>query len=351
MSAEPGETVGVVGASARAATFSLLRAGYKVVAADLFADADLARCCAATRIESYPEGFAQWLARTKCDYWIYTGALENYPELVDQLAEIRPLLGCSGDQLKRVRDPLQLQELLRQADFCFPETIAAPADLPREEHWLGKTYQGSSGQGVGPTDGAPYYQRRVSGTPLSAVFHGNKLRGVTRQLVGEAWSGAAEFQYCGSIGPWPLPTGCAQQLHRLGELLCEAFHLVGWYGVDLIASDKQMWIVEVNPRFTAAVEIVERAQAVAGSCFGKVIHFAKRPLTIDAQLSDALLDRSGRIAWPALADIPAADSQIATGQPILTSFATDVSPEAVHAKLQHRVDELEQTLNSGAHVC
>ena len=138
----------IVGASARAAAFSAIRAGYEVVAADLFADADLARVAAVTRISNYPEGLADWLAATECDAWMYTGALENYPDLVDRMAAIRPLLGNSGAPLRDVRDPMKLQLALTGAGMLFPETRTSPAGLPLDGSWLCKTYGGASGSGV-----------------------------------------------------------------------------------------------------------------------------------------------------------------------------------------------------------
>ena len=308
-----GTTIAVVGASARAAAFSLLRAGRKVVAADLFADADLALHCRATKISPYPEGFADWLAATECDAWLYTGALENSPDLVDCLARSqlllgRPLLGHASEVLRRVRDPLELQTALLRAGLHFPETKIATSGKPENNAWLGKTYRGSCGSGVGKTSGAAYLQRRVEGVSLSAVFHSSQLLGVTRQLVGEAWAGAAEFQYCGSIGPWPLLPSVEQQLLRLGELICSEFGMTDLYGVDLLFDGEKLWTIEINPRYTAAVEVVERAYGISvfdsteqqqgHSCVGKVVLFAKAPLVISEETNHLFLQQVGGIAWP-----------------------------------------------------
>ncbi|MCH2113752.1 MAG: ATP-grasp domain-containing protein [Pirellulales bacterium] len=342
MSADRGAVIGVVGASARAASFTLLRAGNQVVAADLYADADLARVCRVSRVTPYPEGLIAWLEQTACRRWLYTGALENYPQLVDRLARIRPLIGAQGKGLVRVRDPLLLQEVLNRSGFHFPTTRDARQAHSGTERWLGKSYHGSSGSEVGHTAGKRYVQRYVEGTPLSAVFYGQKLCGVTRQLVGEAWTGAARYQYCGSIGPWPLRSGSQETLRRLGALLCQEFGLVGWYGVDLIAAGERLWTIEVNPRYTAAVEIVERAAQDRSACFGKAILFCKQPITVSAQLSAGLLGQCGEISWPRLADIPPARTQLRTGQPILTAFAVAPNPDAVEIELRQRVAELER---------
>ena len=351
---EAGTTIAVVGASARAAAFSLLRAGKKVVVADLFADDDLTQQCSATRITLYPEGFADWLATTDCDAWIYTGALENSPDLVDRLASSRTLLGHTGEVLRHVRNPLELQTALLRAGLQFPETKPATDGQKENDAWLGKTYRGSCGSGVGVTDGATYFQRRVEGVPLSAVFRGSQLLGVTRQLVGEAWAGAAEFQYCGSIAPWPLPEVTEQQLLRLGEVLCREFGMTDLYGVDLMLEGENLWAIEVNPRYTAAIEVVERAYGIsvfgssgqqqANSCVGKVVLFAKRSFIISEERHQQLMQQAGEIAWPTIADIPAISTEIAAGQPVLTLFAEADSCKAVAAQLQDRVAEVERQL-------
>ncbi len=364
MRVEVGGKIAVVGASARAAAFSLLRASQKVVVADLFADADLAQQCSATRIAPYPEGFADWLAATPCDAWLYTGALENSPDLVDRLARSqlllgRTLLGHTGEVLRRVRDPLELQTALLRAGLHFPETRITTSGEADSNAWLGKTYRGSCGSGVGVTEGAAYFQRRVEGTPLSAVFRGSQLLGVTRQLVGESWAGASEFQYCGSIGPWPLLSSVEHQLLRLGEVLCSEFGMTDLYGVDLLLDDKMLWAIEVNPRYTAAVEVVERAygisvfgptkQTPAKTCVGKVVLFAKRSLVISEEVHQQLMQQAGEIAWPAAADIPATDTEIAAGRPVSTLFAEADSCEAVAVRLQQRVAEVERQIYGLSH--
>src|SRR3954451_2715318 len=81
----------VIGASVRAMAFSAIRAGYKVYAIDLFADRDLAAVCPAVKIERYPQDFEAALAGGPQAPWTYTGALENYPQLIERLGTIRPL--------------------------------------------------------------------------------------------------------------------------------------------------------------------------------------------------------------------------------------------------------------------
>src|SRR6516162_6995898 len=85
----------IVGASARAAAFSALRAGLRPTCADLFADADLrARCpVRCVEVKDYPRGLLDLPELLTPGPWMYTGALENRPDLVEAMSRRRPLWG------------------------------------------------------------------------------------------------------------------------------------------------------------------------------------------------------------------------------------------------------------------
>src|SRR4029077_10621295 len=57
----------------------------------------------------------------------------------------------------------------------------------------------------------------------------------------------------------PIGEGLATKLRTLGEVLGRAFELLGWFGVDYVLRDEVPWPVEINPRYTASVEIHELA--------------------------------------------------------------------------------------------
>ena len=359
----PFRHLALVGASTRAAAESVYLSGRTAVAADLFADLDLQRLCPATQVEDYPAGLLTWLSTVECDGWLYTGALENYPELVAAMAQVRPLLGCPSETLTRVCDPLLLQKTLVREGLRFPETHTAAANPDGD--WLAKTYRGSSGSGVSsarePEVG--FLQRRISGIPGSAIFAGKTLLGVSRQLVGAAWTGAEEFQYCGSVAPWALPDAPMNQLVESGRVLYEQFDLQGLFGVDFIFDGTDVWPVEVNPRYTASVEALEVAlglQAIdwhLSACevtglpalpapkplpkptiFGKAVWFAPQPLSFSQEHSAWALDQDY------LTDIPQAGTEIERGEPVLTVRAEAWTIEEALEKLQSLIDTLAEQL-------
>jgi predicted ATP-grasp superfamily ATP-dependent carboligase len=373
------QLLAIVGASVRAAAASAVRAGFQVAAADLFADADLRRIAAATRIDNYTRGFRDWLANLapRPNAWMFTGALENRPDLVDTLSDIAPLWGNRGAVLQAVRSPWRLADVLDAAGLKFPEIRQSPGGLPTNGSWLIKTCRGASGTGVSaftgdesPVDGA-IYERRVPGTPCSAVFAashlGALLLGTVRQLVAEAWLGARDFQYCGAIGPLSLPVAVSAEIVAIGRALAQAFELRGLFGVDLVIDGDKVWVIEVNPRYTASIEVLERASGIqaiklhAATCserppiavqfpanvsvHGKAILFAKQNVLISTAISERLNRESAAATPPSVADIPAAEP-IARGRPIVTIFAESTSAERTLQILQNRVVRIEQTLYS-----
>src|SRR5437016_5423412 len=86
----------IVGASTRAAAFSALRAGLTPWCADLFVDADLQRRCPVERVapQEYPQCFIAIAANGPPGPWMYTGALENQPAMIETIARRRPLWGA-----------------------------------------------------------------------------------------------------------------------------------------------------------------------------------------------------------------------------------------------------------------
>jgi predicted ATP-grasp superfamily ATP-dependent carboligase len=383
----------IVGASVRAAAFSAIRAGYEVVAADLFADADLQRACSATRVTGYPDSLADWLAETECDAWLYTGALENHPGLITRMSKLRPLLGNSGKELRAVRDPMSLQRVLSVAGLSFPETVDSPQGLPQDGSWLCKTYRGAGGSGVWLLDGRgaleraereeAVFQRFIGGVSAAAVFVtselGAELLGITRQLVGDARAGAKPWHYAGSIGPHAVSPEVESQLIMLGDVLSKRLQLRGLVGVDLVIANNRSWVLEINPRYSASAEIVERTTgrvavrehvaACAGSnspesretntpttgqmryqvngiAHGKIILYAKRHVTITTAFFEWAVDQSSiDMEQCRLADIPSAGYEVSTGHPVLTLFAAASSKE-LDGSFAQRIADVESRLYS-----
>jgi predicted ATP-grasp superfamily ATP-dependent carboligase len=374
------ERIAVVGASVRAAAASAVRAGFQPLAADRFGDDDLVRIAPTTRVTDYPQGLLGWLEQLAPQpaAWMYTGALENHPGLVDTMAAECPLWGNPGPVLRAVRSPWRLAETLGAAGLLFPETRRSPAGLPPAGSWLVKTGRGAGGIGVKQLkdDHRPsglqgvVYQRRVAGDPAAAVFvavgGAAKLLGVVHQLVGQDWLGTGEFQYCGAIGPFPCADTTLAEIERIGNALADRFGLIGLFGVDLIIDGHRVWTIEVNPRYTASVEVVERAAGVhavaahveacrqkrlvfgqisrAAETYGKAILFAKRRVVVSENFADWASRESQAANWPTVADLSPAGTIVDAGHPVMTIFASGATAGDVENRLRDRVAEIERAL-------
>jgi predicted ATP-grasp superfamily ATP-dependent carboligase len=395
------DDVMILGASVRAAAFSALRAGLRPWCADLFADLDLRARCPAMRLpgEYYPEGFLSRVATDLPGPWIYTGGLENWPDLVRRMRRHRPLWGNGENEIRRARDPLLVSRALRMAGLPTPETD----HVPHAGRWLRKPCHGSGGAGIrfwtagrpGPgTRGPVYFQEYVEGDPCSALYVAERqypalvldpdprewkvervrdrhvwLLGVTRQLVGVPWLHAAPFRYCGSVGPEQPGEELRAQLVRQGRILSRVCGLRGLFGIDGVLRDGVFWPVEINPRYTASVEVLEYATGMtalawhrrvftdglpgrsappfpAASRVGKAILFAREDLVFpdDGPWMDEIRKPTPLHEPPPFADIPAPGERIAAGRPVLTLLAHAGSDEACIDDLRRRAADLDRHL-------
>ena len=389
-------TILILGSSARAWACSTRRAGFTVRAVDLFADRDLGAIAAATAVapEEYPAGLAAVAARLPEGPWCYTGALENHPDLVDRIAASRPLAGCGAEVLRRVRCPASLAAALGAAAIAFPEWRAVPDGLPTDGSWLSKPVASAGGRGIAPWEGGHLgpsprageriWQRRVEGDAVSAWFvvgaHGARLVGSSRQLLGVAAWHAPAFAWCGAIdvAPDDLADGVRRQWERVGAMLHGALGVQGAVGVDAVEEPGgRLVVIEVNPRPTASMELVDRrtggslagehlaAHGIVavgpghhggGTCtWGKAVLRTPRPLAVDERFNAALDALSA--AWSAddgadaVADLPRAATTVPAGAPLVTLFAVGHDTSDVRRHLDDRAGALLRLVDAVSAAC
>ena len=372
------------GASTRAAAFSALRAGLRPWCADLFADADLQTRCPAMRLPGpYPNGFLEWVGAELPGPWMYTGGLENRPWLVERMARRRPLWGNDCRALLRARNPAVVRAAVCAAGLPAPAVHGFFRRPPASGRWLVKPIWGL-GDSIHFWTAADvadrpsllvYVQEYVEGESQAAVYCGDGKRaallGVTRQLVGEGWLHAAPFRYCGSVGPLPVDAASRAALEKMGSALARRCGLRGLFGVDGVVRDGAFLPVEVNPRYTASVEVLEYAGGLSAmawhraafaaaprpappadaptACVGKAVYFAPRDLTFpaDGPWADVLRSPPPPDETPAFADIPHPGTYIKAGRPVLTFFARGDLGDACYDALRDRAADLDRLLFTG----
>jgi len=363
----------IAGVSTRGLAESATRAGYDVVAVDGFGDLDLrahARTVTVTRAAGrFSIGAAIAAAReVPRDAACYVASFENHPKAVEALAGRGRLWGNTPAVLSRVRDPEQLARSLAARGFATPAVRLTAREGGEDacRRWLVKPRASGGGARIrawrgGRVPPASYLQERIVGVPGSVVFVADGSRavplGITRALAGDRAFGATGFTYCGSIllDPDEPLTGHAI---RLAEAVTEEFGLVGVNGVDFVAAHEAPLAVEVNPRYTAAMELVERAYGISifdlhvracagslpvfsiprhqGETLGKAIVYARRSVTP--------LDTASWLADPDVRDVPAPGEPIGPGHPICTIFAQGRDPERCRGALARRASDVYRAI-------
>lgn len=361
----------IAGVATRGLAVSAARAGYRITAVDAFGDLDLRKLAMVIEPQVEPGAGRSALvvaaaARTvPAGLVAYTANFENHPEAVALLAHGRRLLGNSPEVLVRVRRPVELMRALHTRGFATPETRVTPArGVYRPGTWLLKPRRSGGGHGTTvwrpgrPVPKSSYLQRRIAGTPGSIVFAADGRQavtlGLTRQLVGDARFGAHGFRYCGSllstprVGLFPGQAELLETAAALAMAVTEEFGLVGLNGIDFIAQNGVPYPIEVNPRYSASMELVERANGVsmfrihtqacggilvdepppAPKVEGKAIVFARRDVTMGNTLSWV------ESRW--VADVPHPGERIQRGRPICTVFARARDANACHRLLLRR---------------
>jgi predicted ATP-grasp superfamily ATP-dependent carboligase len=363
----------LLGASTRAAAMSVVRAGWTPWCADLYADADLERIATVRRVPlaDYPKGLLDALAHLPAGPVVYTGALENRPDLIARID--RPVLGNPPEVLRAVRSPRRWAQTLQAAGLPCP-AIAEKCTVGR---WLLKPRKSAGGLDINVYSGQAFnprthfLQEHLDGVPCSAVYMGLDddaiLLGVTRQLIGTPWLHATGFHYAGNIGPLPLDAAAGEHWRRIGSVLAQTFHLRGLFGVDAVEHDGVPWPVEINPRYTASVELLERA---FGQAFLPLHCRAFEPTNLPASYPEtsakivgkAILYARATLAFPErgpwlaaldpgvdldaieYADIPQAGEVIEQGRPVLTLFASAATVSDCETMLQEKADGLARCL-------
>lgn len=367
----------LVGASTRAAAGSALRAGFQPICCDQFADLDLQAVAQVVRVGSNPHEFAAATAQFPSVPVVYTGGLENHPDVLARFADERPLWGMSAQTVAAIRNPLLVKEALVAARLPCLDVRSSNDPPPPDGRWLFKPLRSAGGRGIvawtpaavrSVTPGrGHYFQRRLAGPSYSAVFIAQgtigdvRFVGLTEQLVGITEFHAGPFAWCGNIGPATLPVQIESSIRRIANFLKWKFGLRGIFGLDVVVSpDGQVGVTEVNPRYPASLELLEFATGGAllrdhcesfagplelpttawmptgGDVLGKAVLYAPAPLKIETDLPVAT---DSFRQWPSLADLPAAGSVINRGDPVVTVYARGGDAAACRSRLQQAASE------------
>jgi predicted ATP-grasp superfamily ATP-dependent carboligase len=309
----------------------------------------------------------------------WAGGLENRPALLRRLAKSVPLLGNEPAVVAAVRNPALLFAALRAAGLRHPDLPrldAAPRDGGR---WLFKRRRSAGGRGVRtaapgePRRPGEDLEERIDGVAGSVAFVADgrdaRLLGATEQLPS-----ARDFRYAGNIaGPVEalLSPGDRAALERAAGVVTGRFGLRGLNGLDYILTPDGPATLEVNPRFTASMEILEELAGVSffdlhlQALDGTLPHQAmsdradRAPTptsTGSAWMGKAILYAEDPVEAPdpgtleplGVRDRPHRGERFEAGQPLCTLIVTATGREACRAALGAKEREVRALFREAA---
>lgn len=265
---------------------------------------------------------------------VYGSGLEAMPPLLESVAAQLPVCGNSAAVLAAVQRPERLRAWLNDGPVAFPETRTERPDATAG--WLIKPLAGSGGSGVQLASGVAagpgeVYQRRVRGMSRSVLFLADGERacllGVHQQWCRPDNSEGGGFLHGGAANRNDLTGAELSRLHGLIDGLTRRAALRGLNGVDCIDDGQRLWLLEINARPCASLDLYDAAlpgglfhwhlQAAGGALPEPPGQTAQCGYRIVYAPHAFVVPRSMR--WPDWAsDRPAAGSRIAAGAPVCT---------------------------------
>lgn len=299
-------TVMVVGFNSRPIACLAMQLDLRVIAVDYWGDLDIKNCADGLLTvlqQKHGEHLRHASKKPLCellvdlaekgadrfgevDFILLGSGLDDRPDLWARLGRIAPILGNPPEKLKVVRNPSKLFTIARGLGISCPKTEKAtsPEEAFRIAKKIGSTVilkpmSGSGGfrirlggdpeevkkhfRDVARESGEVWVQEYIRGVDASSSIVGNgsecRVVSVNEQLVGMEQLGASKpFRYCGNIVPLKANGRVIKRIRDISSALGKKLGLIGSNGFDFVIDpNKQLYLMEVNPRFQATLECVQ----------------------------------------------------------------------------------------------
>jgi predicted ATP-grasp superfamily ATP-dependent carboligase len=369
------QSVLIAALTGRALAQSARRAGFAPLVVDAFGDEDMRASAAAftqlaevTRVGFRARPLLAALAAVAEKApsppvgLVLGSGFEDTPKLVATLARHYQLIGNGSEAIARAKHPASFFALLDQHGVAHPETQLDPPRDP--DGWLSKRIGGSGGAHVLPcpaakSDRRRYYQRRMEGTPASllaiAADGAMHLVGFSRQWT--AGGAVRPYRYGGAIGPATLDAAIEGRMIAAAQGVCRALELVGLVSFDFLLTDGIPYLLEVNPRPGATIDVFDDANGAlfqAHIAAWRGLPFALPVAAPGARAAGVLYAGPipvvvASMTWPDwTADRPAPGTRIPSFRPIATVFADGADATQAERNCRSRLDELAHMLYARA---
>jgi uncharacterized protein len=355
----------VVAYSARALASSAAHAGFAPLSIDVFGDDDMRETSLASvkldgglsnglELEPVARAVDGLIGAYEPVGLVYGAGFEHQPEVIAAIAVKIRVFGNDAETLNRAKDPISLAEICQSRDIRHPQVALDPPDEP--ELWLTKRRGGAGGDHIAAAHGvsrvAPdgYFQRRVAGRSISALFLAGERRA---EIIGLSvqWTAstpASPFRYGGAAGPVGIDPRQAGEISRAVAALAADLNLVGLNSADFLVSDDAVWLLEINPRPGATLDVFESeatplfARHIA-ACEGQ---FPPAPRTAASKAAEIVYARRDIVmpklrVWPDWAlDRSPPGTRIGAGDPLCTALGSGATVDLARACANERAQKI-----------
>lgn len=353
----------IIAQSARMLTYAAQRVGLNPIVIDVFADSDTEtfalECCQIPQLSRYYliSALNFLTARHSISHVIYGSGFEEHPDSLCYLTEKLVVLGNAHKTFVALQEKRFFFSTLVALEIPYPDVSFMEPELA--DDWLIKPMFGHGGAGIKRfrkgSDVAKYYywQKYLTGAQYSVLFLAD---GQHAQVVGfnTQWTlnsdENTEFIFSGIINSCDLSDEFKQNIIGWLEKLVPIYGLLGINSLDFIHVNGCNYILEVNPRPSASMQLYDAdlLSSHIRACNGELtpnlplqtrtaayqVIYAEQDLTIPLQFY-----------WPdCVVDIPKAGALIRKGQPICSIIVHEKNTQLVLVQLAIRQQQLIQNL-------
>ena len=202
---------------------------------------------------------------------LYGSGFEAQPELLQKIAEVIPLIGNHAQTVAAVKSVSQFFSALRSLNINHPEVVDVLPECcisNQADVFLKKLSGGCGGSHISKVStydqallANEYYQRHIAGRSVSILFIADRSE---IEVVGfnEQWVSPCDkspFRYGGAASHVELLPDVKNQLIDAAKKLTVMFGLLGLNSLDAIVQNTTVYVLEVNPRLSATVDLYDKA--------------------------------------------------------------------------------------------
>jgi uncharacterized protein len=363
----------VAAIASRAYVKAAAEAGFEVVAIDAFVDADTQRlanqCYQIDFFENQLDNNQLLKVLDGLDLqqfigFCYGAGFEKTPSILSQINKRIPIIGNTAQNVGKCKAANIFFKICDELNIAYPPTMY---ELPSHLNgWVQKEIGGSGGGHIKQLSDKQeiqvnnvYYQKIQEGKPISCLFLANES-GVQVVGISEQWldvNDVEPFRYGGAVSHAEITERAKMRLIDYVSKLSQAIGLVGINSCDAICDGDDVYVLEVNPRLSATVDLyvaeqpnliaahVAASQSKLGEDVFKKNNLNKKSAAHQVIYAQYEVTIGDNMSWPVWArDVPRGGSCFRVGMPICTVFSEADTALLARKLVQDKAIELKNKL-------